>query len=144
MKLTELFDKPAAITGGGDLYGGNTVTFDVGNVKYEVLFANFGGGDWEVSFDAEVAPGERTDQVTGTGNEFTVFSTVNKIVQQFLSTNRDRVRNFSFTSDLESRTRLYKRLAASWAKQFDLSLTMGKTAFGHSDEFVMANPHYKG
>ncbi len=141
MKLNELFDKPIAPNGGETLSFGNTVTFAVDDIQYEVMFANNGGGNWEVAFDAELPSGERTDSVTGSGNEIAVFSTVNAIVRQFLSSAISKVKTLSFTSNVPSRTKLYKRIAGNWAKQFNLSLNVGRS-FIDEDEFVLTNPNF--
>lgn len=150
MKLTELFDNPVEPSRQvSDSYG-DTVHFTVNGIQYEVLISTFGHGAWDVSFDAQITPGDRVDHATGdrvdhatgTGNEVAVFSTVNSVVSKFLQHSLSRVHTLAFTSDLESRTRLYRRIALKWAKEFGLDLQMGPDQWG-DHEFVLTNPAYQ-
>lgn len=116
--------------------------FFVDSIKYEIAIGEMNPGNWEVSFDAQLPQGERVNHATGTGNEVKVFSTVYNYVNQFLRNQTERVKTLVFTSDLASRSKLYKRLAALWAKQNGMTATAYTNQYDE-DEFKLVNPNYK-
>ena len=142
MKLLELFDNPVQPTSHESGSYGDTYVFKVGDITYEILISTFGHAVWDVSFDAQIVPGERVDHATGTGNEVAVFSTVNAVVVKFLQRELHRVRTLSFTADIDSRAKLYKRLATRWANQFKMDIAVGKDIIDQH-EFVLTNPNYR-
>lgn len=142
MKLSEIFNSPIPASKQYNDPKLQTYVFSVDNINYEILIGEMHPGDWEVSFDAELSPGRRVDYATGTGNEVKVFSTVYNYVNQFLSKRLPDVNHFKFTSDLESRSKLYRRLATMWAKNNNMTMSHGTNQYDET-EFVLVNPNYQ-
>lgn len=121
--IAEVFDKPLAFS--IDSYGDGH--FDVGNVHYDVEFIEYNKDNVEIIFSAKVDDNDSTLELTGTGNEFVVFSTIAKIV--FRKFNEYRPNQFKFSADLavSSRAKLYNRFAKLLAQKLNYSLELSKT-----------------
>lgn len=139
MKITELFDNPVVGTSrAGQEH--HRLNFNIDDRQYQAIIELFEAGDWEASFTTKSGDWW-TGEATGTGSEIKVFSTVVNFVVQFLTKHLNEVRTLVFTSDLESRTKLYTRMAKLCANKFNLELSTSRNQNGET-EFVLTNPAY--
>lgn len=141
MKLTELFDSPIEPSRQRSSGEQHVTNFTIGDIHYEILISSIHDNEYEVMFDAEIN-GQKEDNATGTGNEIAVFSTVHAAVVKFLQANITEVKTLVFTSDIDSRTKLYQRIAAKWAKQFGLIVQSQVDMWG-DHEFTLVNPNFR-
>jgi len=97
-----------------------------------------GPGFWNIIFTVD----GKTEK-TGMGDQFRVFATVKAAIEEWwkwASANLGNVKSIKFSADKsrdESRTRLYKRFAAHFAKESGFTLAV-KSDDNH-DTFVLKN-----
>lgn len=112
--LTELFDKPLRY----HWENNKTAEFVINDKNYSIEFSIFenskGLREADVHFnlrdDADVA---RID-LTNTGDEIKVFSTILQIINEFIKNNNVDV--LTFSAEEPSRINLYKRIANKFSK----------------------------
>lgn len=98
-----------------------------------------GPGMWNIMFTVD----GKTEK-TGMGDQFRVFATVKQAIEdwwEYASQNLDNVKSITFSADKsrdESRTRLYRRFAAQFAKETGLTLKVDM-ANDNYDVFVLKN-----
>ena len=120
--ITELFDKPVPYS----LNSYGDAEFHIGDNVYKVEFVHHDAADIRgktepvdlvIFYDKE-----GTIEMTGNRNEFVVFSTVAKIILQYIQKNKPL--NFSFAASMheKSRMKLYDKLAAILEKKIPYSL----------------------
>lgn len=85
--------------------------FTIDDVNYFVYLDGRDDDDVSITFT-----GNGSEQITGTGNSFTVFATVKDIISSFLKS-RDP-ESLSFSAEEPSRAKLYSKLAKMIAKDF--------------------------
>jgi len=132
MKLTEIFNKPAPIKWGKK---GETITgdFTVGEEDYVIYFSPASYGDiWGIEFAQKVA-GKKRDKLdlTGTGKEFQVFSTVINGIKDWIKKKKPGVIEFDAAG--ESRKKLYTRLVKTLIKSIPYKIDIkdyGRGSFG--------------
>lgn len=101
-----------------------------------------GPGLWNIIFTID----GKTEK-TGMGDQFRVFATVKKAIEEwweYVSQNLDNVKSITFSADKsrdESRTRLYKRFAAQFAKDTGFTLVVNQA--DNHDTFVLKNDSKK-
>ena len=119
--ITELFDKPARwkkIKDGPDEY---VYKSDINGKDLTVIIEEF-AAEWEALFKVDGSM-----DITGTGNEVKVFSTVLDIISDFINSEEPDIIIFSASkSQSSSRSNLYDRLVKRFAK------TRGYTSTSHN------------
>lgn len=128
MILAELFDKPVPfkiITNDANSESGTLLyRFVINDSEYEAEFYRSNSSyPWEFAFALLDNTGGSHDKmnVTGTGNEITVFATAIQILIDAI--NKTNAYKFRFTADTkeESRVKLYDRfIRMKLAKNFDI------------------------
>lgn len=137
MRLVELFDKPITDVEWMETVFGEEARFDIGNNAYNVSFTPIPPESFEeerlsiprgvmAMLDNDIHPiaiefelynddHAGTHDITGTGNEVKVFSTVASIIQQWVWRSTDTQLVYIAAKE-PSRIRLYKRLVNTFAK----------------------------
>jgi hypothetical protein len=98
----------------------------------------FAPGAWNIIFTVD----GKTEK-TGMGDQFRVFATMKRAMEEwweYASQNLDKVKSISFSADKsrdESRTRLYRRFAAQFAK--DTGFTLAVKRGENNDTFILKN-----
>jgi hypothetical protein len=157
MRLDELFDKPLKweiLTDTSDEFDAQ---FEVGDYIYtagakEVINSmaskEFNGSPsyWEFGFNQWIPSMKRVakdkngevwrknwekhEEITGTGNAASVYSTVAKILHAFLKAKRPKLFRFSAKLDEPTKRKLYRvfaqKIAKKYAKTYELSTVLGK------------------
>lgn len=138
MRLVELFDKPISDIEWEETVFGEEARFSIGENIYNVSFVPIPPDTFEddrqiiprglmamldndifpIGIEFELLYGRHrvpSQEITGTGNEIKVFSTVTSIIQQWLWRTTDT--QLVYLSAKEpSRTKLYRRMVNSFAK----------------------------
>jgi len=70
---------------------------------------------WDITFDISTGSYDNSDDITGTGNAITVFSTVVDIIESAVKLKN--IQNLFFTADEPSRVKLYDRMSKHFAKK---------------------------
>ncbi|BDR25698.1 hypothetical protein RVBP16_1380 [Pseudomonas phage sp. 30-2] len=127
MHLFELFDQIEKYQY-TNINGTVNAYFIVGNMKYRVI-ETMVNGRLLISFTAkevDVDDYYYDTTVTGTGNEFKVFSTILDITKRAISELKPN--QIYFTADLSepSRVKLYNRLATKMATQYGYTIQSNK------------------
>lgn len=109
MQLKELFDRRSDWYWSKNLEDYKTATFPVGDKIYDVTFEEDREGEWWVEFGLkkEGAHKKKFD-VTGSGDELLVFTTVLGVIEEFIQ--RLKPTELSFNAAEPSRQKLYKRM----------------------------------
>ena len=117
--LTELFDKTVPYVWKEAKINATLVAeFNIGEFSYQVLFRVVSGTRYEVAFLIEynkpIKRGskihkvkQRSFNITGTGNQYLVFTTVMKIIEDFLGKVKPTSLEWSADKDEDSRISLY-------------------------------------
>lgn len=121
--LIESFNQPVKYTW---IYKTNTLwkaIFIVDDISYEVVFESDDEvpSKWDVVFDIKDRKASEAYSLSGTGNVYEVFSTIYKIVIDFLNENQ-QVRTFYFTAKEDSRKKFY----SSFSRKLFASLPTNK------------------
>ena len=121
--INEMFDRPARWRIIEDTPSTKKYTASVNGKSLIVIIERF-GSFWEINFTVE----GKLD-VTGTGDEVLVFSTVLDIIKDFIHS--ETPQKVEFHSELEkgnnykdSRTKLYNRLVKKFANQYGYNLSI--------------------
>jgi len=165
MRLDELFDTPlnweVVLDESDDFHA----QFEVGEYIYTVgaheiinskASKEFDGSPsyWEFGFDQWIPSMKKKAQdkhgsiyrkewkkhenITGTGNAATVYSTVAEILQHFLKTKKPKLFRFSAKLDEPSKQKLYRvfsqKAAKKYTKTYELDTTIGKDFHGKKAE----------
>ena len=109
--ITELFDKTAEWKWVIQDNGRWQANFQIGDIRYYV-YCN-GAYNCSISFDAHVPGMAMTAGITGTGNAYEVFSTVMKIIVDFVKERNPESFAFESTKHNPSRVKLYRRMCNS-------------------------------
>jgi hypothetical protein len=165
MRLDELFDSPLkweVLLNERDVFD---VQFEVGEYIYtasahEVINSRaskeFNGSPsyWEFGFDQYIYSMKKKAQskhgsiyrkewtkhenITGTGNAATVYSTVAKVLDTFLKKKKPQLFRFSAKLDETSKQNLYRifaqKIAKKYAKTYNLDTRLGKDFHGEKAE----------
>ena len=110
-------------------------------LEYEV-FIYLGGNNYverkdmiEVLFQVSRADSTKTDEITGTGNAFKIFSTVLKIIKKEIKDDPNiKIINFGAKSKEKSRIKLYNHFVDNLEKYlpgWKLKKVSGKSVFFH-------------
>ena len=114
--ITEIFDDPVEFERQDQ---GNKYLFfaDINEKELKLIAEKIGFDNWEVYFgvDGEV-------DITRTGDEIVVFSTVIEMVRDFLISEKPNSFRFTSKSSESSRTRLYKRMVQNLSAKSRYSL----------------------
>lgn len=118
--LNETLDNPVEYNWIGKYDDQWTAKFQINDHLYHVIFSqdDENMSKWECVFTiVNRTNDEGMFALTGTGNAMAVFSTIAKIIEEFINTN-NTVNTFVFTADGNSRKRFYDRLAKQLATSF--------------------------
>lgn len=118
-RIKELFDKVVSYDlskiqySYGDVY---KAFFSIDSVDYivEVVFID---GVWDITFFAQSYSISANYEITGTGNQFTIFSTVGAIILEFVEKEHPRIFKFESTKSEQSRVQLYSIFAKEIEKR---------------------------
>lgn len=116
MKLLELFDKGADAHWFDISENGGMAEFIIGQQHYRFMISDFDVGDeydvkaWTVEFSLVDKQGDPRYDNTGTGNQFPLYSTVLKLVKEFLEHVDMDPRPLVFGAADAGRKTLYARL----------------------------------
>lgn len=122
--LRELFDNPVDYEITLQRKDQFEAMFEIEDLTYEflALYTRDHTSDrlmrWEISF--EIINEEEYEQIftmTGTGNQFLVFSTVGKLLYEFIDRYNPEEFEFSSVKGEENRSRLYDIFAKRFAKE---------------------------
>lgn len=99
--------------------------FEVDELKYIVNFIDLDRkNSWEVNFSAK-----GNYDLTGTGNAFIVFSTVGKILKEWILKEHPRLFVFSADAKEPSRVKLYDKLSLIIRKETGYRLSLEKDEY---------------
>lgn len=110
--LTELFTQPYQWTVTQDRGVLYRVEFEAGDRTIRVDFEREGSeNDWSSAFEERTSFSPGSTGITGSGDEFKVFTTVIAIHKEFIATHQVDSLTFSASTADRNRARLYERMA---------------------------------
>ena len=138
MRLVELFDKPVTDIEWEETVFGEEARFNIGDSTYNIhftpippeafederstipkpLMAMIDNNIYPIGIEFELYNDDHngTHDITGTGNEIKVFSTVASVVKQWIWDSRKDVQLVYIAAKEPSRIKLYRRLVNTFSK----------------------------
>jgi hypothetical protein len=112
----ELFNSPSQIQWKNGKYGNKIGKFIINDKKYQMIIASpmMQGGPSEISFQLILPNGEKSEEITGTGDEFSVFATVLDGIQHWIKSYNPK--SFIMSAKEPNRKSLYRRMLSLFNK----------------------------
>lgn len=131
--IFELLDQPVEWDWKKRSPGFWKASFSINDDTFEVYFS-IHPGRTDLTFSSE----EHGEGISGQGDQFKIFSTVGKIVEDFLRQNKTEV--LIFSAKEPSRVRLYHRFAKMISREFDFEIEI-KEGTRWGTEFILYSNH---